>query len=98
MGENHAAKRAPRHARSQQAPSAIGLSSVGWIGNRYKIIGNAAKPETERFWKMLRKFVASQATQIPRAGSLDGPDREIYAFPSALDEIRNGRARAANPY
>jgi hypothetical protein len=85
------------HPSSQQAPSSIGLSNVGWIGNRYKLIGSAAKPETERFWKMLRRFVASHTTKIPRTGSLDGPDREIYAFPSALDEIRNGRARAANP-
>ncbi len=73
------------------------MSSIGWIGNRYKIIGSAAKPETERFWKKLRKFVAAHATQIPREGALDGPGREIYAFPSALDEIRNGRGRAPNP-
>jgi hypothetical protein len=84
------------HANSQQAPSAIGLSNVGWIGNRYKIIGKAAKAETEKFWKMLRRFVATHATKIPRTGSLDGPDCEIYAFPAALDEIRNGRVRAAN--
>jgi hypothetical protein len=36
-------------ASSQKAPSAIGLSNLGWIGNRYNIIGSAAKPETVRF-------------------------------------------------
>jgi hypothetical protein len=81
----------------RQAVGNIGLSSIGWIGNRYKVIGRAAKPETERFWKRLRKFVACHATQIPRTGSLDGPDSEIYAFPTALAEIRNGRGQAEKP-
>jgi len=82
---------------SREAQRAIGLSGVEWVGNHYKIIGTAAKPETEKFWKKLRRFVASRATRVPRFGPIDGPNPEIYTFPSALAEIRNGRGRAANP-
>ena len=84
--------------KSAREPSdAIGLSSFQWIGNRYRIIGSPAKPETERFWKRLRRFVASQSVKIPRVGPLGGPNSEVYAFRSAFEEIQNGRARAANP-
>lgn len=80
-----------------EKPGAIGMSVIQWIGNHYKMIGNAAKPETEKFWKRLRRFIASNSTRIPGAGAVDGPFPEIYAFKSALEEIQNGRARAANP-
>jgi hypothetical protein len=80
-----------------EKPGAIGMSSIQWIGNHYRLIGNAAKPETEKFWKRLRRFIASHSTRIPRGGPIDGPRPEIYAFESALEEIRNGRARARNP-
>jgi hypothetical protein len=85
------------HKSIRQPSNAVGLSSAGWIGNRYRMIGNAAKPETETFWKKLRKFVASQATKIPRVGPLEGPYSEVFAFRSVLTEIQNGRPRAANP-
>jgi hypothetical protein len=34
----------------------IRLSSFGWIGNHYKIIGNGAKETTEIFWNKLRRM------------------------------------------
>lgn len=80
-----------------EKPGAIGMSGIQWIGNRYKMIGNAAKRETEQFWKRLHRFIVSNSTRIPRAGPINGPFPEIYAFKSALEEIQNGRARAANP-
>ena len=80
-----------------QPSSAVGLSTVEWIGNHYRIIGDPAKPETEKFWKRLRRFVGSKSIKIPRVGPLDGPQPDVYAFPSALREIQNGRVRAANP-
>ena len=79
------------------ASNAVGLSSFGWIGNHYSIIDSPAKPETEKFWKKLRRFVASRGVRIPRVGPLNGVNPEIYALPSVLAEIKNGRARGANP-
>jgi len=78
-------------------PNAVGLSTVQWTGNHYRIIGNPSKPETEKFWKRLRRFVASQSTKIPRTGPLEGPNSEVFAFRSVFKEIQEGRARAANP-
>jgi hypothetical protein len=83
--------------RKNEPSGAIGLSGIEWIGNHYKIIGEPAKPETERFWKKLRRFVASQASRITRVGPIDGPRPEAYAFKKALEEIKNGRGRAVNP-
>ena len=87
------ALRQPKHNRKARGDRSV----IQWIGNHYKMIGNAAKPETEKFWKRLRRFIASNSTRIPGSGVVDGPFPEIYAFKSALEEIQNGRARAANP-
>ncbi len=74
----------------------IPMSSFGWTGNHYKIIGNVADPSTEKFWKKLKRMVKKIGTQIPR-GNLPGRDKEIYAFPTAYKEIQNGRQCAINP-
>ena len=76
----------------------IGLSAFEWIGNWYRIIGTAAHPTTEAWWKRLRKSMKSlNATRIPRSGPLDGPDAKAWAFPSALAKIRTGMPRDLNP-
>jgi len=52
-------------------------------------VGPVADPGIfERFYQEAR-FAASL--------QLDGPNVEIYAFNSALEEIKNGRGRAVNP-
>jgi hypothetical protein len=75
----------------------IGLSSYEWIGNHYRMIGNAAQPVTELFWKMLRKWTQKQSKKIPREGELDGPHSEIFAFPSAVHAFQSGTPRDNNP-
>ena len=65
-------------------------SGISWTGNHYKIIGNAASQSTLDFWSKLRRMVRKVATHIPR-GNTPGGTKEIYAFPSAYGEIRNGR-------
>ncbi len=74
----------------------IGLSNFGWIGNHFRMIGHPAHPSTERWWKHLRRWVASRGEKIPRSGPLSGPRPEVYAFPLALEAIRNGMARSLN--
>jgi hypothetical protein len=77
----------------------IGLSSFEWIGNHYKILGNAAPPETEAFWKSLRRLVKSRhAIRVPRAGAVNWPRPEIWTFPSAYRKIAAGMARDLNPF
>jgi len=75
----------------------IGLSSLEWAGNRYRVLGRPATKATELHWRSLRRWVAKQGRRIPRAGDIDGLSPEVYAFPAALEAIRGGLPRAANP-
>jgi hypothetical protein len=75
----------------------VGLSSFGWIGNHYRIIGIPAKIETETFWKMLRKWTRKQARLVPRGGPGKLVRPEIWAFRGASDMFENGIEGAINP-
>jgi hypothetical protein len=75
----------------------IYMSSFGWIGNHYKLIGNGADPSTEIFWQKLRKLVKKFSTQIPR-GNSEKEKNEIFAFPTAYKEIKKGRGCSYNPF
>jgi hypothetical protein len=80
-------------------PETIGLSSFGWIGNHYRILGFSAHESTEKWWKQLRMLPKRlKAIRIPRSGPLDGPKCEVWAFPSALSKILDGVARGDNPF
>ena len=68
----------------------VGLSSFGWIGNHYRIIGSAAKPETEKFWKALGRWVKKHAVKIPRGGPQQATPTEIWAFSGAQVMFENG--------
>lgn len=75
----------------------IGLSSFEWIGNHYRIIGSAANPDTEKWWRRLGRRIKRNAVRVPRSGSLDGENPEIWALPSALSAIKAGVERDSNP-
>ncbi len=61
----------------------LGLSSFEWIGNHYRIIGSAAKPETEKYWKGLGRWVKKHAVKVPRGGPQQPTKPEIWAFRGA---------------
>lgn len=76
----------------------IGMSCFGWIGNRYRLIGKPASKETANWWRRLNRWISKEsATKIPRSGDLDGPNPEIWAFPSAYGKINIGNPRDMNP-
>jgi hypothetical protein len=89
----------PMTARPWTAPAneVIGLSTFGWIGNHYSIIGYKAPKATELYWNTLRRRIAKAAVKIPSDGPLGGKYKSIWAFPAALAEIKRGRKRADNP-
>ena len=74
----------------------IPMSSFGWIGNHYKIIGNGAEKSTEKFWSKLRRMAKKYAAHIPR-GNMENWKKEIYAFPAAYKDIVNGKPCSINP-
>jgi hypothetical protein len=76
----------------------IGLSSIEWIGNHYRSIGNAPASVTEAHWRALRRWVNKVAPRIPRTGDFDGPRPEVFAFPAALEAIAKGASRDAMPF
>lgn len=80
-----------------RSPDVVGMSCFGWIGNRYRPIGQAASPATEKWWNRLRHWVTKTATRIPRSGPIKGSELEIYAFPCAYKAIESGKARDDNP-
>jgi hypothetical protein len=80
--------------RKERSEPIIGLSDFQWIGNRYRIIGHPALPDTERWWKRLKRWTAKVGTIIPRKGPIDGERKEIYAFPEALKAISEGMDRS----
>jgi hypothetical protein len=82
---------------SAPANEVIGLSTFGWIGNEYRIIGSPAPEATEQWWRSLRRRVAKVALQIPSDGRITGKPKAVWAFPAALARIRAGVKRADNP-
>jgi len=82
---------------SNEDKDTIGLSSFGWIGNWYRIIGQAAPAATEKWWQRLRRWVKKSSVRIPREGPIDGPDPEIWAMKSALEKIKSGVKRESSP-
>ncbi|MFT3827388.1 MAG: hypothetical protein QM731_25930 [Chitinophagaceae bacterium] len=73
----------------------IRISGFGWIGNHYKMAGNAAAPLTEQFWNKLRRALKKFGPQIPRCNNLNGR-KEVFAFPAAYEAIKKGRPCALN--
>ncbi len=74
----------------------IRMSSFGWIGNHYKIIGNGANELTEKFWGKLKRRCKKIATQIPRCNHPTAK-KEIFAFPAAYAAIKDGTPCSLNP-
>ncbi len=83
---------------SKVEPEKIGISSFGWIGNYFSVLGNKADPATKLWWEKLKKWAKKNATKIPRIGPVDGPKAEIWAFPHALKAIQTGKPRRDNPF
>jgi hypothetical protein len=75
---------------------AIGRSDFGWVGNKYSIIGKKANPETERWWKHLRRWVSKHATKVTWDDTTD-LDARAWAFPAAYSAIKSGTPRNVNP-
>jgi len=81
---------------STREPNKIGLSSFEWIGNHYKSIGRPAPDITKKWWRILRKSIAKVSIKLSRVDD-QKLKNEIYTFPNAAEEIKNGKERAENP-
>jgi hypothetical protein len=80
-------------------PTAIGRSGFTWWGNRFKPIGKAAHPTTERWWRRLQRWVSKHAHKVTWTGPLEeaNADLRMWAFPFAYTALKTGRPRSLNP-
>ena len=77
--------------------SVCGMSEFGWIGQRYRGIGQPAKPETERWWNSLRRRVAKLTRKAPRQSLSSSWPPEIHAFAAAYALLEAGGVADLNP-
>ncbi len=56
------------HVRThgRESPESIGLSSFGWVGNKYRRVGKPAPPAALDWWKKLGRKVKKHAVRVPR--------------------------------
>jgi hypothetical protein len=80
---------------SREGALLVGLSSFEWIGNHYKVIGSVARPETEQFWKALRRWLMKLAVKVPRGGPSETTPPEIWSMAGAQSLFAEG-ARGGN--
>jgi hypothetical protein len=83
---------------SPRDPEILGLSSFEWIGNHYRIIGNTAHPDTERWWQRLKRWVKKNSILVPRGGLASQTEPEIWALPHARERLLAGIAADVNPF
>ncbi len=85
--------------RGSESRGSIGLSSFGWLGNRYKSLGMGAARATALWSRRMQRWVQHAAVEkIPRWDSPGPPPAEIWALPAAYTRIRAGAARDANSH
>ncbi len=85
--------------RGQEFPNSVGLSSFGWLGNRYRSLGLGARSQTQLWWRRLQRWV-KQATlrKIARWDAAKPLKPEIWVFPEAYRRIQAGGPRDANSH
>lgn len=77
--------------------SCCGMSSFEWIGNRYRVLGCAAEPSTDNWWKSLRRRVKKTSQKVPRQGLSGSLPPEVFAFTSAYGLLEAGAVADVNP-
>ena len=74
-----------------------GPSSFEWIGNLYKVLGNAAKPETIHAWNRLPGRIGKAVTKVPGGQLSSSQAATIWAFPEAYTRLNEGNQADRNP-
>jgi hypothetical protein len=82
---------------STGAPGLVPMSAFGWIGNRYRAIGQGASPAATKWWRSLQRWIRSQTTVVPRGSLQASGPVDVAAFPDALAQLRNGVPGELNP-
>jgi hypothetical protein len=84
------------HVSSGQ-PGVVPMSAFGWIGNRYRAIGQGAMPAANKWWQRLQRWIRNQTTTVPRGSLQASGPVDAAAFPAALEQLQNGVPGELNP-
>ena len=83
---------------AREKSGAVPMSAFGWIGDRYRAIGQGASKETTRWWKALQRWVGQHTREFPRGGgSAAGEGGTVPAFPAAAARLQKGTRGELNP-
>jgi hypothetical protein len=75
----------------------VPMSAFGWIGDRYRAIGQGAPKETTSWWRALQSWVRRQTRPFPRGGTAASGQGTIAAFPGAAERLQAGMPGELNP-
>lgn len=81
----------------REQPHSLARSGFNWLGNRYAPIGKPAHPEAMRWWRRLKRFIASAAVRTPWPRGRPNAKLSAFVFPEAEIEIAAGRHADVNP-
>jgi hypothetical protein len=82
---------------SSGGPGIVPMCAFGWIGNRYRAIGQGATPATSKWWRRLQRWIRSQATIVRRGNLQASGPMDVAAFPAAFTQLQNGVPGELNP-
>lgn len=77
--------------------NSLGRSDFSWPGNHFKLIGQPASPEQNKWWGDLQKFIKKNSVAIPWPYPEGIGRSKAYAFQEAYSQIIEGRHPDANP-
>lgn len=75
----------------------FGMSSLGWIGNYFSVLGRVAPEVTKKRWNKLRRQIAKVAPRVPRGWLTRGTKPEVFALPHAHELLKSGARGEINP-
>ncbi|NTZ43346.1 hypothetical protein G7A66_09665 [Altererythrobacter sp. SALINAS58] len=81
----------------KNSEDSFGMSSFGWIGNYFSVLGKVAPDATKKRWTKLRREVSKIAPRVPRGWLTRDTKPEVFALPHAYKLFRTGARGAINP-
>jgi hypothetical protein len=76
----------------------VPMSAFGWIGDRYRAIGQGAAKDTTKWWNALEKWIRERTREVRRGGAAGASaGGTVAAFPAAAARLDAGAPGELNP-
>lgn len=77
--------------------NSFGMSSFGWIGNYFSVLGKVAPEGTKKRWTKLRRQISKVTPRVPRGWLTRETKPEVFALPHAYEFLKSGARGEINP-